>query len=166
MVDKAESRHAISKLIYGYADALDTGDLDGVAGYFEHCVIRIQDTGDTFVGAAGVREMFFRHTAYYDSEGLADPESSESLPNTKHVTTNLMIDVDDDGRSARARSYFTVLQARPGFPLQTVIAGRYHDRFEFRDGEWRFTERVEFCDLIGDLSHHLRENPLEPPGED
>ncbi|MCE2390559.1 MAG: nuclear transport factor 2 family protein [Proteobacteria bacterium] len=166
MVDKAEARHAISALIYGYADALDTGDLDGVAGYFEHCVIRVHDTGDTFEGTAGVREMFARHTAYYDSEGLADPESPQSHPHTKHVTTNLVIEVDDGGGSARARSYFTVLQARPGFPLQIVIAGRYHDRFECIDGEWRFSERVEFCDLMGDLSHHLRENPLERPDED
>src|SRR5205085_1672733 len=49
-------------------------------------------------------------------------------PRTKHVTTNLIIDVDDESDTARARSYFTVLQAAPGLDLQPVIAGRYHDR--------------------------------------
>ena len=28
------------------------------------------------------------------------------------------------------------------------------------DGEWRFTDRLIFSDLVGDLSHHLRQNPL------
>jgi hypothetical protein len=27
-------------------------------------------------------------------------------------------------------------------------------------GEWRLTERVIFCDLIGDLSHHLTIDPF------
>ena len=49
----------------------------------------------------------------------------------------------------------TVLQAAPGFSLQTIAAGRYLDRFERRHGQWRFTERRVHIDLVGDLSHHL-----------
>jgi hypothetical protein len=37
-----------------------------------------------------------------------------------------------------------------------IIAGRYHDAFATIDGEWRFTDRLIFSDLVGDLSHHLR----------
>jgi hypothetical protein len=55
-----------------------------------------------------------------------------------------------------ARSYFTVFQALPDFPLQPIIAGRYHDAFERVDGTWRFADRLILSDLIGDLSRHLR----------
>ena len=33
----------------------------------------------------------------------------DGSPATKHVTTNVIGEVDDDGRAATARSYFTVL---------------------------------------------------------
>jgi ketosteroid isomerase-like protein len=50
----------------------------------------------------------------------------------------------------------TVLQALPGFPLQPVAVGRYHDTFERRDGQWRFTQRRVHVDLAGDVSRRLR----------
>ena len=40
-------------------------------------------------------------------------------------------------------------------PLQPIITGRYHDRFESVDGTWRFSERAYLMDLTGDLSSHL-----------
>ena len=83
----------------------------------------------------------------------------DGTPRTKHVTTNLMIDADDDAGTATAKSYYTVLQQVDDFPLQPIIAGRYHDRFERVDGEWQLTERVIFSDLIGDLTHHLTVDP-------
>jgi hypothetical protein len=77
-------------------------------------------------------------------------------PHTKHVTTNLMVNVDEEAGTATARSYFTVLQALPdSLALQPIIAGRYHDRFEKVDGAWRFSERRMLVDLVGDLSQHL-----------
>ncbi len=108
-------------------------------------------TGDeeVYEGTQGVLEMFRSYTRFYDG-----------IPSTKHVTTNLMIDVDDSGRRATAKSYFTVLQARPELPLQVVIAGRYADTFERVDGKWYLTDRLEYCDLIGDLSAHIAGNPL------
>jgi 3-phenylpropionate/cinnamic acid dioxygenase small subunit len=81
----------------------------------------------------------------------------DGTPSTKHVISNVTVDVEDGGDTAAARSYFTVLQARPDLPLQPIIAGRYHDRFERVDGAWRFAERLIITDLIGDLSQHLRD---------
>ena len=75
-----------------------------------------------------------------------------------HCITNVTVDVDDSATVASARSYFTVLQAVDDFPLQPIIAGKYHDRFEKIDGTWRFRERIIHPDLIGDLSRHMRGN--------
>ncbi len=79
----------------------------------------------------------------------------DGTPHTKHVITNLVIDHEDGAAEATARSYFTVLQANDGV-LQPIIAGRYHDRFEQVDGDWRFAERIIHPDLQGDLSRHMR----------
>ncbi|MGW0632590.1 nuclear transport factor 2 family protein [Streptomyces sp. NPDC002758] len=61
------------------------------------------------------------------------------------------------GGTAVSRSYVTVLQALPDLPLQPIAGGRYHDRFEWRDGQWRFVERRVRINLVGDVSRHLRQ---------
>jgi hypothetical protein len=147
--DRFNAVQEISKIVYGYADALDTGDFDRLGDYFVRGKVRVNGRDEVYEGKDGVLGMFHDFTRFYDG-----------IPSTKHVTTNLMIDVDDSGRSATAKSYFTVLQARPELPLQIVIAGRYADAFERIDGTWYLTDRFEYCDLIGDLSAHIAGNPL------
>jgi hypothetical protein len=55
----------------------------------------------------------------------------------------------------------TVFQALPELPLQVIVAARYRDRFERRDGTWRFAERQVRVTHTGDVSHHLRSTALE-----
>ena len=83
----------------------------------------------------------------------------DGTPRTKHVTTNVRIELDEAAGTATAQSYFTVLQAVEGHGLQTIVAGRYRDRFERHDGRWRFAERRFTTDLIGDVSRHLLAGP-------
>jgi hypothetical protein len=66
----------------------------------------------------------------------------------------VIVDVDQPTAYYGA-SYYRV-QAADGMPLQAIIAGRYHDRFELADGTWRFADRFIFVDLVGELSKHLR----------
>src|SRR5258708_4825390 len=85
----------------------------------------------------------------------------DGTPRTKHITTNVAIEVDEKAGTAVARSYFTALQAAPDLPLQPIVSGRYHDRFERRDGQWRFVERRVRTDLVGDVSRHLRRSAAD-----
>jgi len=135
---------AITAFLHRYASLLDGGDLDGVAALFEHADWGSSTRTERFHGTAAVRRM-------YDGVIIYD----DGTPHTKHVITNLVIDHVDGATEASARSYFTVLQAHDNV-LQPVIAGRYHDRFEQVDGEWRFAERIIFPDLQGDLRQHMR----------
>jgi hypothetical protein len=64
-------------------------------------------------------------------------------------------------RLAVSRSYFTALQALPDLALQPIVSGRYQDRFERRDGQWRFVERRVRTDLVGDVSFHLRDSAAD-----
>jgi 3-phenylpropionate/cinnamic acid dioxygenase small subunit len=141
-----DAQTAIAHLVYGYAERIDAGDFAGVAELFAAGTITADGTDAVRAGRADVLEMYGRSTRIYEDTGT---------PKTKHVTTNLVIDVDDEAGTARARSYFTVLQATPELALQPIIAGRYHDRFDRAEGTWRFAERHIICDLFGDLSHHL-----------
>jgi len=134
---------AINALIMTYAERIDAGNLDGVAALFAHATWRVPARTEPFSGSAAVRRV-------YDAVILYD-----GSPCTRHVVTNLVVELRGADRAV-ARSYFTVFQALPDFPLQPIIAGRYHDAFERVDGTWRFADRLILSDLIGDLSRHLR----------
>jgi ketosteroid isomerase-like protein len=138
------NEHAIAALIHAYAERLDEGDLDGVAALFAAATWRTPARAEPLRGATAVRRA-------YDGVLLYD-----GRPCTKHVLTNVTIDVAPDAATARARSYFTVLQARPDLPLQPIICGRYHDVFARDARGWCFADRLILPDLIGDLSQHLR----------
>jgi len=49
---------------------------------------------------------------------------AHGLPRTRHLTTNLTVEVDEEAGAAVARSYVTVLQALPDFAPQPIFTGR------------------------------------------
>lgn len=144
-----DARH-IENLIYQYAAHIDAGELEQLAALFSNAAV-ISNTYDTRQeGYDAVLSMYKNSTRIYPETGT---------PCTKHLTTNVMVDVDPDGQHASARSYYMVFQAAPTatppLPLQPIISGRYADTFRKRDDQWEFSEREIFIDLIGDLSAHL-----------
>jgi 3-phenylpropionate/cinnamic acid dioxygenase small subunit len=137
---------AISTLIYLYAERIDAGDFAGVADLFADATLTFEGFGDAVSGRGALESLYARTTRRYE----------DGTPRTKHVMTNVMVDVADDGTSATSRSYFTVLQAVPGaLTLQPVIAGRYRNAYAATDGEWHFTAVHIIIDLYGDLGHHM-----------
>lgn len=142
----SEAHEAITKLIYTYAELMDAADFEGIGRLFAHAVMTAEGVPDVRRGAEEITRQYVESARVFPDTGT---------PKTKHVTTNLIIDVDEAAGTATARSYFTVFQQTDTLPLQPIIAGRYHDTFERADGQWRFTRRHMICDLIGDLSQHL-----------
>ena len=133
----------IEALVYGYAERIDAGDMEGVVDLFAHATWRSTLTGQVLRERSEIKAVYER-IALYDGS-----------PRTKHLMTNLVLDVD--GSSATGRSSFTVLQGVvPGEPLQVVVAGRYFDRFERGPDGWRFADRLFVLDLGGDQSQHFR----------
>ncbi len=135
----------ISDLIFAYAERMDRGDFAGVGALFEHASYGAAEA-PPLRGAAAVGKILRELVILYE----------DGTPRTQHVTTNLRIELGPEELTASARSYFSVLQGVPGAPLQPIMSGRYHDRFEQTASGWRFTERRIFMDLVGDLSRHLR----------
>ena len=142
--DQVSSYRAIERLLATYAELVDDGDFGAVGRLLADA---------TFVGGAGavsgsdaIEKMLLDNVIVYD----------DGTPRTRHITTNLAIEVDEEAGTAMSRAYFTALQALPGLALQPIVSGRYHDRFERRNGQWRFVERRVQTDLVGDVSRHLR----------
>jgi 3-phenylpropionate/cinnamic acid dioxygenase small subunit len=139
-----DSSRSIENLLYTYAERIDMGDLEGVAELFRDAVIT-SPTGGESRGYEAVLSLYQTSTRLY---------ADNNTPHTKHVTTNPIIELQSD-TAATCRSYFTVFQSLPDFPIQPIISGRYHDEFEKADGVWRFKKRTMLPELFGDLSQHL-----------
>ena len=144
----SDSARAIENLVVSYAQLVDSGDFDALGALLAEAAFG-GDTGGTVTGARAIAELFRSMVRVYD----------DGTPRTKHVTTNIRVDVDEANGTADSESYVTVFQALPGMALQPIVAGRYRDRFERRAGEWRFAERRFTTDLVGDVSRHLLVDP-------
>jgi ketosteroid isomerase-like protein len=141
-----EDSRRIENLIYCYAERIDAGDLEGVAELFRDAEIVSRVHNVRHSGFDEVLKMYQRACRLYQPTGT---------PLTKHLTTNVIIELDESGEQAHARSYYTVIQATDALPLQAIISGRYKDYFRKVEGQWRFASREMIVDLIGNCSAHL-----------
>src|SRR5262245_43723253 len=99
----ADSAREIENLLYSYAERIDGGDLEGVADLFAHGrILPSPDAARTveFAGREAVLGMYKAATRLYP----------DGTPRTRHVTSNAIIEVDEASGTAKARSYYTVLQ--------------------------------------------------------
>jgi hypothetical protein len=134
-------RQAILDCLNRYARGLDRKDLDMVRSAFH------PDATDHHGGTIDY------HPA---AEALiADWEVRDAHRTfSQHLLINTSIDLDGD--LAHAETYFQLIiglkpDARPELPRLGLSGGRYIDRFERRDNEWRIARRV----LIAEYSAAL-----------
>lgn len=145
-----DDHQQIEALIYRYAQLIDDGDFRGIGRLFAHGRIVLEDGTVLAEGEEAVTQLYRGTTRLHD----------DGTPRTLHVTTNVVVELDAGDHSARASSYFTVLQQTPSVPLQPIAAGRYRDRFERSPGEegsagWHFRERMLLPLFYGDVHDHL-----------
>ena len=138
------ARREIERLIYRYAELQDAADWDALAAMFAHAAFEAE-SGASWSGA----ELAARRRANVVVRG-------DGTPRTRHLTTNVAIEVDAARGRAAAESCYTILQGPPALPLQPIASGRYLDRFERADGAWRFAHRPSALDLRGRLDAFRR----------
>lgn len=140
-----ESHHDITTLLYTYAEYIDAADFDAIGELFEHGQITTRGMKGATVGREAVRDL-------YKNTNKVHPDGTLR---TRHLCTNVIVNVDESAGTATARSSFLVLQATKDLPLQPIVAGRYQDKFERAAGKWRFAEREMDVQQVGDVHEHL-----------
>ena len=122
------SERAIENLISSYAFRNDDADIAGLGDLFADAVCTLD--GVTARGRQEI-ETLARTIINVGQDGRST---------TSHEITNIMLDIDEGAGTAVGQAYWTLYQAVSGSPRQPVMAGRSHDRFERRNGVWRFAE--------------------------
>jgi 3-phenylpropionate/cinnamic acid dioxygenase small subunit len=136
-------RDEITALLHRYGALLDRGDVDGVVAMFSRATWRSAATGTVLRAPEEIRSV-------YENIVLHD-----GAPRTRHLMTNVVIDLDDGADDASGTSTYTVLQSVAGEPIQVVVVGRYEDRYHRGSDGWHLTDRLFHVDLQGDTSHHF-----------
>jgi ketosteroid isomerase-like protein len=130
-----EDKQAIHDVIVRYCRGVDRSDPDLVLAAFH------DDAIDNHFGVVlPFREAIGTLKA---ARSGAPPSKTKSM----HNICNVLIELDGD--VARCETYVTVVVRIPheGKEIDWTHAGRYVDRFERRDGEWRIAYRTVVYDL-------------------
>ncbi len=144
MGSDVSARDNILALMHRYSFLVDRGDLVGFAGLFESAEWGAE--GDTLLTGYEMLEMLKREVIIYP----------DGTPRTRHVVTNIELDVDEERGTAQGQSYITLFQQTDDFPLQVIFSGEYHDEFVRENDVWRFDKRIIKGPMFGDQSRHMR----------
>jgi SnoaL-like domain len=120
-----------------------------------HCVLRYCRGLDR-LDEAMLREVYWPdatddHITYSGpAEGFIEVarEMLSAIPRTQHLLGNMLIEMRDDA-SADCESYFQayhLIEDENSGSHDLVVAGRYVDRFEKRNDEWRIAQRSIIVD--------------------
>ena len=142
-----EARDEISRLIFLCDQRNDDADFDGVGELFAHATLGVAGMADVVCeGAAATAAQFRATTRVYEQFGAR----------THHMSSNLIIDVDEVAGTATCSSHYMMFQQTDDLPLQAINAGRNHDEFARVDGVWRWTRRYIDSRFYGNMAHHLQ----------
>jgi 3-phenylpropionate/cinnamic acid dioxygenase small subunit len=140
-----ESYHAITSLIYRYTEYIDAADFDAIADLFADAILTNEGVAGEIAGGEAIKQLYANTNRVHDDGTLR----------TRHLTANVVVDIDESAGAATTRSSFVVLQQTPTLPLQPIVTGRYRDRFTRVGGSWRFAQRHIIVDHVGDVGEHL-----------
>lgn len=122
---------ACARLVHGYARAADFGDSAAAAALFADDAVLEMPGGKRFAGRAAILQR------------LAEQPATQV---SRHVISNLLIDVVDEGR-ARGFCYLTMYRGTRGEasgPLPSAapfVIGHYEDEYARVGADWRFAAR-------------------------
>ena len=132
--ERIEIERACERLVYDYSRALDLGDMSAAADCFakDGSMARPMMPDAVVQGRETIRASL-----------LTRPKTLL----TKHLATNVMIDVES-ATSASGLSYLTMISTTPpadGKPPYVsqgpIYFGEFKDKFVREDGVWKFLER-------------------------
>ena len=140
-LDLLEAERGVLRTLHAYGHTTDRADAEGWAGLFtDDGVCDVTDPS----GGPVAQRVEGREALLALMGGFAKPPDSRH----RHLLIEPVIDINENGTTARAISYFAVLREREGAP--TVWAfGRYLDELvRDENGIWRFRRRTAALDSV------------------
>jgi len=123
-LDRLESLADLTRLAHSYCQAFDDRALDRFLALWHGDATWEMLPGTVLEGTDGIRS--------------ATEAAWGSLPATRHLTTNLVVDIQGDSATGSAQ-VLAFVQSPDGTWSQMVVT--YNDVYERRNGRWAFARR-------------------------
>ncbi len=134
----------IQNLIYSYAEFVDDGDFEALAGLFARGSVSYSPGGLVLHGSKEVAEFYTRTVKIDPATGT---------PRTVHRVTNTILVPGEQEWHARSR--YDVMFQEEGEAPRLIATGRYFDTFN-RDGDsWVYHHRKIVSEFLGEAKQHL-----------
>lgn len=151
--------YALRKLVHLYCRAVDRGDLEALRGLYHHGA---EDEHGAF--SSGSVDDFLRRLS----------STRPHVRSMQHHITTTNFAISGDRAEGEVYSIATHSFAAKKGETEVIVGGRYLDKYEKRDGAWKFLERTIVTDWAHvhdpssvDLSHPLvADSPKGSPGPD
>ena len=128
-IQNLSSERDIENLMVSYAYVNDDADIKGLGELFKDATFRLDDNS-----ATGRQEL----EAIAGSMIMLRDDGRSA---TTHEITNIMIEIDADGKTATGKAYWTLYKTISGSAREAVLSGRYLDKLVYRENHWSFLER-------------------------
>jgi hypothetical protein len=133
-LDRLLAKDAITEVLNRFARGADGADLTTIKSVYW------PEATDDHGNFSGNAMAFAEHAM----------DVLKAFRTTMHFLTNISIDFPDASQADSQCYFYAYHEHLPGPdgtpPMVTVVGGRYLDRFEQRDGEWRILTRVVTMD--------------------
>jgi uncharacterized protein (TIGR02246 family) len=135
-----EDRIQIEDLMARYIFALDWRDAEGYAATFTEDGT-LNYGGGQAVGREAIAAMV-EGLKEREAAAAAEDTSGVRRPRTQHFVTNIVLDIADDGQSAKGWAYWVAMSNNnPERAAQVSSYGHYIDELRKVDGAWLFVSR-------------------------
>jgi len=126
-LDQIESRTAINDLVAGYCEGVDRRDLDKFMSLWH------EDAAYLIPGGRG---------DFYGTEGIRQSQEviKAAWKQTFHWTTNHTVKFESPNRATGRSDCYAMCQ-HPDGERVSFVGCTYEDKYERRDGAWKFAER-------------------------
>ena len=141
------SQREIERKIYAVGYAIEDGDFQRVGDIMGDATMGADMIGrKAFKGGDEIRDQYARTNIVYPDRGRA----------SKEIYHNILVDIDLDRGTARSVTSYTVAHQPPDDPFELIVAGKYEDEWERRDGEWHWVDRYIVVQYKNDLNKHMK----------
>jgi hypothetical protein len=141
------TQREIERMIYAVGYAIEDGDFQRVGDIMGDATMGADLIGrKAFKGSNEIRDQYARTNIVYPGRGRA----------SKEIYHNILVDIDLDNNVATSVTSYTVAHQPPGEVFELIVAGKYEDEWERRDGVWHWVDRYIVVQYKYDLDKHMK----------
>jgi hypothetical protein len=146
-VDLVWSQREIERMIYAVGYAIEDGDFQRVGDVMGDATFGADLIGrKAFRGGDEIRDQYARTNIVYPDRGRG----------SKEIYHNILVDIDLHRGTATSVTSYTVAHQPPGDPFELIVAGKYEDEWERRDGAWHWVDRYIVVQYRNSLDKHMQ----------